>query len=95
MEQQDPEAFYSRLREELLNDTEWPSKYLFKFIIPTDTEKIAQIQAIFDNTGAVVESKQSKTGKYTSLSITVYYDHPDQVIEKYVAVGKVEGVISL
>jgi putative lipoic acid-binding regulatory protein len=95
MQQQDPEAFYSRLREELLKDTDWPSKYLFKFIIPSDPEKIAQIQAIFDNTGAVVESKKSKAGKYTSLSITVYFDHPDQVIEKYVAVGKVEGVISL
>ena len=95
MEQQDPEAFYSRLREELLKDTEWPSKYLYKFIVPTDADKIGHIQAIFDNTGAVVESKKSKTGKYTSLSITVYLDHPDQVIEKYIAVGKVEGVISL
>ncbi len=47
------------------------------------------------NTGAVIESKQSSKGKYTSLSITVNLANPDKVIEKYKEVGLVEGVISL
>ena len=89
------EEFYSRLKEELLKSTKWPSTYLYKFIVPSQTDKTDRIEAIFDNTGAVIETKKSKTGKYTSLSITVYLDSPDKVIEKYIEVGAVEGVISL
>ena len=89
------DEFYGRLREELLANSTWPSDYLYKFIVPTDKEKITEINKIFDNTGAVIESKQSRKGKYTSLSITVNLKNPDEVIEKYKEVGKVKGVISL
>lgn len=95
MDKKDPDAFYRRLREQLLEDTSWPSDYLYKFIIPTDPEKSAQINKIFDNTGAVIQSKKSKNGKYTSISINVQMKGPDAVIEKYKEVSKVEGVISL
>lgn len=89
------EEFYQRLHEQLLDSTDWPSDYLYKFIVPTDDAKIEQINVIFDNTGAVIEFKQSKNGKYTSISVTVNLENPDAVIAKYKAVGKVEGVISL
>ncbi|WP_273569097.1 DUF493 family protein [Maribacter halichondriae] len=89
------EEFYKRLREQLQDSAQWPSNYLYKFIVPTDTRKIEQIHAVFDNTGAVIESKQSKKGKYTSISVTVHLKNPDAVIEKYKEVGLVEGVISL
>ena len=95
MENDKSDEFYGRLREELLINSPWPSDYLYKFIVPTDSQKIAQIQKIFDNTGAVIESKKSRKGKYTSLSITVNLKSPDEVIEKYKEVGEVEGVISL
>ncbi|NER11923.1 DUF493 family protein [Leptobacterium flavescens] len=89
------EAFYVRLKEELANSTLWPSDYLFKFIVPTKTDGTKQIEKIFDNTGAVIQTKQSSNGKYTSLSITVNLKDPDAVIEKYKEVSKIEGVISL
>ncbi|MGB7395973.1 MAG: DUF493 family protein [Pricia sp.] len=95
MDSKDPEEFYTRLRQQLEETTTWPSDYLYKFIIESDPEKIKQIHKIFDNTGAVIESKQSKKGKYTSVSVTVHLKNPDEVIEKYQEVGKVEGVISL
>lgn len=95
MDSNSADAFYKRLHEELLNSTNWPSDYLYKFIVPTNQEKITRIQSIFDNTGAVIESKQSRKGKYTSISITVHLPDPDAVIEKYKAVGEIEGVISL
>jgi len=89
------EEFYRRLKEQLLDSSKWPSNYLYKFIVPTDDTKIKQIHDIFNNTGAVIESKQSKKGTYTSISITVNLENPDAVIEKYMEVGRVEGVISL
>ena len=95
MENDKSEEFYGRLKEELLINTSWPSDYLYKFIVPTDKQKITQIQKIFDNTGAVIESKKSRKGKYTSLSIMVNLKNPDEVIQKYKEVGEVEGVISL
>ncbi len=95
METDKSEEFYGRLKEELLKNNRWPSDYLYKFIVPTDKQKIAQINAIFDNTGAVIESKQSRKGKYTSLSVMVHLKDPDEVIEKYKEVGQVKGVISL
>ena len=95
MEEQKSEEFYSRLKEQLLENGKWPSNYLYKFIVPTDKDKIDSIAQIFDNTGAVIESKQSKKGTYTSISITVNLESPDAVIEKYKEVSHIEGVISL
>ncbi|WP_127138884.1 DUF493 family protein [Flagellimonas oceanensis] len=95
MDKKNTEEFYAKLREQLLETTNWPSTYLYKFIVPTDEKRISQIQDIFDNTGAVIESKKSKKGTYTSLSVTVNLKDPDAVIEKYKEVSVVEGVISL
>ncbi|WP_036384394.1 DUF493 family protein [Muricauda sp. MAR_2010_75] len=95
MAKENTDEFYERLKEQLLENTSWPSTYLYKFIVPTDEERIAQIHDIFDNTGAVIESKKSKKGTYTSLSITVHLNNPDEVIIKYKEVAVVEGVISL
>lgn len=95
MDNEKSEEFYGRLKEELLKNSTWPSDYLYKFIVPSDELKITEINKIFDNTGAVIESKKSRKGKYTSLSITVHLKSPDEVIEKYKEVGKLKGVISL
>jgi putative lipoic acid-binding regulatory protein len=95
MKEQKSEEFYTRLKEQLLETSTWPSKYLYKFIVPTNKEKIKSIADIFDNLGAVIESKKSKKGTYTSVSVTVTLKNPDAVIEKYKEVSKVEGVISL
>lgn len=95
MADKNSDEFYARLKEQLLDSTPWPSNYLYKFIVLSDEEKIKEIHKIFDNTGAVIESKKSKKGKYTSVSITVNLKNPDQVIQKYKEVGAIEGVISL
>ena len=95
MEKEQSDEFYARLKEQLLENTKWPSNYLYKFIVPTDEKRIEQINNIFNNTGAVIESKKSKKGTYTSISITVHLQNPDEVIKKYKEAALVEGVISL
>ncbi len=87
--------FYEKLKKSLIETTEFPSKYMYKFIIPSGDDKFKQIEGIFDNMGAVINSKPSKTGKYTSLTILVNMKSPDDIIKKYQEVSKVEGVISL
>ncbi len=95
MDENNPEEFYKKLKEQLQDTSKWPSNYLYKFIVKSNTDKIDQIHKIFDNMGAVIESKKSKQGKYTSVSITVNLKNPDEVIAKYKEVGEIEGVISL
>ena len=89
------EEFYQRLKEELINSTIWPSEYLFKFIVPTDADKVKTIETSFDGMGAVIVTNQSKTGKYTSVSVNVTMKSAQSVIDKYLELTAIEGIISL
>ena len=89
------EEFYVRLKDELSNTSIWPSEYLYKFIVPSDKQKVDKVESEFNNMGAVIKSHKSKTGKYTSVSISVQMKNPDHVIEKYKALSSIEGIISL
>jgi hypothetical protein len=73
---------------------EWPMVYLFKFIMPNDSEVIAKVTALFDD-GAELKYSNSKTGKYVSISVKELMLDVDSVIEKYVNASKYKGVISL
>ncbi len=90
-----PEEFYIKLKAQLSDTSIWPSPYLYKFIVPSEDSKILAIEGIFDHTGAVISKKESRTGKYTSISVNVRMKNPDAVIAKYKEVGQIEGVISL
>jgi putative lipoic acid-binding regulatory protein len=87
--------FYKKLQKTLDDTTTFPAKYLYKFIIPADKEKLKKIENIFNYGGAVINTKPSKTGKYTSISIHMNMNSSDEIISKYEEVGKINGVISL
>lgn len=89
------EDFYNRLKLELASSTIWPSEYLFKFIVPTNKEKINTIENSFDNMGAVIQTNASKNGKYTSVSVNVTMKNAQTVIDKYQELAIIEGIISL
>lgn len=90
------EAFYKKLRVQLYETASWPSEYLYKFIVPTDSNKIEKIENLFNNMGAVITTKESKKGTYTSVSVNLMMKNPDEVISKYKEVAdNIEDVISL
>ena len=90
------EEFYKKLKDQLHDTALWPTEYLYKFIVKSNAKKIAKIEAVFNNIGAVIHTTESKNGKYTSISVNVLMRNPDAVIEKYKEIAeKVEGVISL
>jgi putative lipoic acid-binding regulatory protein len=90
------QEFYERLRLELNTSTdEWPLQYLFKFIVPSEDEKIEAVENAFNDLGAVINTKRSKTGKYTSISIDVPMQNAQEIIDQYLKVSTVEGIISL
>lgn len=95
-ENKNPEEFYKGLKVKLEETSHWPSEYLYKFIVPSTSEKIAEVESLFNNMGAVIKTRESSKGTYTSVSIHVKMENPDEVIAKYKEVGKkVDGVISL
>lgn len=89
------EDFYVRLKSELEESTTWPAIYLYKFIVPTNATNINLVENTFNNMGAVIQTHSSKTGKYTSISINVTMQDADKVIEKYLELSTIEGIISL
>jgi putative lipoic acid-binding regulatory protein len=89
------EEFYVRLKQELTDSTQWPAEYMYKFIVPSDAEKVQQVENAFNSMGAVIETTQSKTGKYTSISVNVRMKDPQSVIDKYIQLSGIEGIISL
>lgn len=89
------EDFYDRLRIELDNTNVWPAEYLFKFIVPTEDEKIEKVEKAFDGIGAIIVTKKSKTAKYTSISIDVQMQSAQNIIDKYLELSNIKGIISL
>ncbi len=91
----DKNAFYIKLKGQLEDTTAFPSDYMYKFIVPTDGNQLNEVQAVFDNKGAVIKTKKSKTGKYISITVVLKLKNADEVIEYYKKVQKIKGIISL
>ncbi len=95
-ENQKTDAFYEKLKGQLYDTALWPAEYLYKFIVETKGTSVVDIENLFNNMGAVIGTKASKKGKYTSVSIHVKMKSPEDVIAKYKEVTEnVKGVISL
>jgi putative lipoic acid-binding regulatory protein len=90
-----PEDFYERLKVELDNSNSWPAVYLFKFIVPTKDENVFQVEEAFNCMGAVIKTTKSKTGKFTSISVDVTMKDSQEIINKYIEVSTIKGIISL
>ncbi len=88
--------FYKKLKSQLDDVTKkWPSEYMYKFIVPATGDGVKDIDKIFDNLGAVIKTRSSKTGKYTSVTINVIMPSADAIIIKYRECESVKGIISL
>lgn len=89
------QEFYDRLKVELEMSSAWPALYLFKFIVPSLQENIEQVEQAFDCMGAVIKTTKSKTGKFTSVSVDVQMKNAQEIIDKYLELSTIEGIISL
>lgn len=74
---------------------DWPSIYLFKFIVPSDDKKVALVNALFDAKTAEITMKQSKNGNYSSITAREMMTSAEEVLECYKKASKIEGLIAL
>jgi putative lipoic acid-binding regulatory protein len=84
---------YDKLRE-LLETLEYPSVYLFKFIIKKDPAKVIDIKRCFSES-AEFQTHESKNGNYVSVSIKEMMLTSEAIIDRYKDVSKIENVITL
>ena len=92
---QETEDFYSRLKTELDNSNTWPAEYLFKFIVPSVSNNVQFVESQFDNLGAIIKTTKSKTAKFTSISVDVTMNSAQQIVDKYLQVSAIKGIVSL
>ncbi|OEU67518.1 MAG: hypothetical protein BA863_04550 [Desulfovibrio sp. S3730MH75] len=81
------ESFRSTLEEH----HEWPCEYTFKFIVPS--KSLGELKSLLDNIAH--SEKESKTGKYTSVTATATADSANFVMNIYHKAATIEGCISL
>ncbi|MBP6587370.1 MAG: DUF493 family protein [Flavobacterium sp.] len=89
------QEFYDRLKVDLDLNTTWPATYLYKFIVPSLKDNVLRVEEAFNCMGAVIKTTKSKTGKFTSISVDVTMKDSQEVIDKYIEVSTIEGIISL
>ncbi len=92
---QDKTEFYSNLKVKLEESLNFPSVYMFKFIVPGDLKKVAEVEALFNTKTSQVSTKQSSTGKFISVTAKEVMNSSDEIIAKYRKAEHIEGLISL
>ena len=86
---------YESLRMKLEEGFEWPRIYLFKFIVPADNKKVAEVESLFNSNEAQISIRTSKKGNFVSISAKEMMMSPEKVIERYRKAESIEGIISL
>jgi uncharacterized protein len=82
---------FEKFREQLDQHHAWPALYTFKFIVPLGKE--LPLRSLFPN--HTPNEKASKNGNYTSFTYQMMMPSSQAVIDIYVLVSKVEGLIAL
>lgn len=84
-----------RSREEFIRildqEHQWPTWYLFKFIVPRGKEDL--VVALFEESETSI--KASSKGNYRSVTSKVMISSAQEVLEIYEKAGHIEGVLAL
>jgi hypothetical protein len=85
---------FNKLREQLRLNDNWPTIYMFKFIVPADNRKIALVESKFSDE-AIITQNQSSNGKYISITVKEVMLNAESIIDKYKEMQGIEGLMAL
>ena len=88
------EEVKQKLKERLNGVHDWPSVYLFKFVVEPTKERLDAVLALFPKESEVLR-RYSKGGKYLSISAREVMMSADDVVDRYDKASTIEGVIVL
>ncbi len=84
---------FEKLKETLNKELNWPTIYMFKFIVPADNRRIALVESKFSDE-AIITKKESTSGKYISITIKEVMLTADSIVDKYKEMDGIEGLMS-
>lgn len=87
--------FYLNFKDKLKETHTFPTDYIFKYIVPAEQSIIARLHSIFDQSNGSISSRDSKNGKYTSVTIKVPVNDADDIIIYYRQAAAIEGIVML
>jgi len=90
MTEEDLERFKAKLNESM----SFPSVYMFKFIIASEHRNIALVESLFEPE-ADIHTKESRQGRYTSITAKQVVMSADEIIQIYRRAAKIDGVMFL
>ncbi len=82
------------MRNALNQVHQWPSLYMFKFILEPDEHRLNAVLAIFPPEAEVLR-KYSQAGKYLGITVKEVMMSAEEVMARYDLVAGIEGVIVL
>lgn len=82
---------YQQFRDLLEQSYQWPDYYEFKFIVKIDDKSLILEKL----TGFTIIETPSKKGNYISISARKLITHTQEVLDVYVVMSTIKGVISL
>ena len=82
------------MENKLEEEHDFPSVYMFKFIVPNSNKLHAQVEALFGKE-ARVSIRESRNGNYISVSAKELMLSAENVIERYRMASDIKGVIAL
>ena len=85
---------YQKLRQQLIDSSQWPSLYMFKFIIPNKDEKLEAVKAMFPSETKFA-FKTSKDIRFISITVKIKMKNADEVIGIYSQANNIEGLLAL
>ena len=83
-----------RLRQRLNEVHQWPSVYMFKFIMEPDPERLKALLDLFPAESEILR-KYSTGGKYLSLTVKEVMMTAEDILERYERVATIGGIIVL
>jgi hypothetical protein len=84
---------YLSLRKQLEQE-EWPNVYMFKFIVPNTSDKVALTMELFNNQSDIT-MHESSTGKFISITAKELMLDVDSIIKIYEEATKIKGLMAL
>jgi putative lipoic acid-binding regulatory protein len=88
------EEFYQKLHSQLTEHHKFPTKYMFKFIVPNNVVAIGKVDALF-TVDSEITYRESKTGKFVSVTGRHLVKSADEIIAIYQQAEAIEGLMSL
>ena len=82
------------LRSILMEEKNWPQLYYFKFIVPSDNEKIERVKGLFSDPSKITYNT-SREIRFIGISCKQFMPDADSIIDIYEKAGLVEGLIAL